>query len=142
MKARLEIHSGMARPAKRKSLDEWTRRLEGVEGFCVFDSVKEVLLEFGGLTIRASGPGVDLASGRCVKKPTLAVSEGDRFALRSEEVGVGLCPIGEAYDGHCFMAMDEVGRVYFVMDKVFLVADSIWGALRVLVLGRSPGSTG
>jgi SUKH-3 immunity protein of toxin-antitoxin system len=116
---------------------EWAHVLEQEgRGFPLFDAAERALLEFGGLQIKQSGPGIDVARAPFVLDPLLALGEDDRFFGYSRQIGVRLYPLGEAWGGHSFLAIAEDGRVFLLMDEIEELAKSMDEALERLIQGR------
>jgi hypothetical protein len=67
----------------------------------------------------------------------LAAGEGERFGQVEGELGVSLFPLGEAGNGHVFLAIGEDGRVYALMDEAWILGETMEEALDALVSGRS-----
>lgn len=115
-------------------LDEWARRLGN--DFTVFPAAREVLRRFGGILVEQSGPGEELSRESFCFDPSLAVGEGPRFKEFSALVGSSLFPLGEYANGHSFLAVDEGGRVFALMDDLWIVGPDIITAIENLVFGR------
>jgi hypothetical protein len=101
-------------------------------------AAERALEEFGGLRASKSGPGEQCARGGFVIEPELAAGEQDRFAAFSAFVAGTLFPIGEAYDGHAFLGIDEEGAVYLVGDSLDLLGREIYSSLDAILEGRLP----
>lgn len=106
--------------------------------FVIFPTVQRILAEFGNLKCGKRGPGIECARSTLNLDPSLAEGESDRFKPYSQLIGSKLYPLGEGDDGHYFVAVDERGRVFLVMDFLMFVADSFEVALENLLLGRKP----
>jgi hypothetical protein len=90
--------------------------------------------------VPAGGSGEECARESIELIPLLAVGEEDRFRAFATVLGTKLYPLGEAGNGHVFLAISEEGRVYALMDELWLVGDTMEAALENLVRGRlSPG---
>ena len=113
---------------------EWTEQLG--DGFALSEPAAAALGEFGGLEVDQAGPGEAWARERFELDPTLALGEDDRFQLYTDEYGMALFPLGEAYASYYFLAIDPIGRTYLVMDDIKLIAESFDEALESLVHGR------
>jgi len=124
---------GRVMPAQAR---EWIRELDRPDGFQVFAAAERVLTEFGGLHIRAMGPGVEAARMSIEVDPTLAFGEEDRFEACAMRLNRRLYPLGEVEGGHAFVAIAEDGRVYLLMDEPLAVVGSFDEALAALVEGR------
>jgi SUKH-3 immunity protein len=101
-------------------------------------AAERTLEEFGGIQASRSGPGLDCARGAFVLDPELADGEEERFASFSNLVAGALFPIGEAYDGHAFLGIDEAGVVYLVGDSLHRLGENIYCALDAVLEGRLP----
>jgi SUKH-3 immunity protein len=112
----------------------WTEQLG--DGFALSGPAAAALREFGGLDVDQSGPGETWARERFELDPALALGEDDRFQLYTDEYGMALFPLGEAYGSYYFLAIDPTGRTYLVMDDIKLIAESFDEALESLVHGR------
>ena len=113
----------------------WQAKL-ALDGFSMHAAAEAVLLEFGGLHVGDSGPGVECARADVRLDPTLAIGERDRLQEYFPQVhGRGLYPLGETDGGHCILAIAEDGEVFRVMDEVIDRWPSFRVALRALLLG-------
>jgi hypothetical protein len=126
--------------AEEGLVQEWSRLLDSPEGFRMSEPAKRALAEYGGLHLVASGPGRDFARGSVDFDPTLAEGEEARFDAFKEVAGSKLYPLGEAYGGHVYVAMDEHGGVYLLMDSIQRIGASIRDAVSAIVLGYRIGS--
>jgi hypothetical protein len=115
----------------------WRAKLEHLSGFQMSVAAERVLTEFGGLRASSMGPGLHCARGGFVLDPELAYGEEDRFAAFTDFVDGKLFPIGEAYDGHAFLGIDEAGTVYLVGDSLYRLGSDIYSALDAILEGRS-----
>lgn len=109
-------------------------------GFSLFPAAQRVLQEFGMLRIGREGPGLMSARTPVVLDPMLCVGEDDRFSAYASLHHSCLYPLGEASGGHAFVAIDEQGRVFGLMDAMWFVGDTFDDALDNLLRGarRSP----
>lgn len=55
---------------------------------------------------------------------TVAGWQDERFAWASREAGASLYPVGTADEGAGFLGITEDGALYFVRDRVELLADT------------------
>jgi hypothetical protein len=99
-------------------------------------AAQRVLEEFGGIRVEISGPGLECARSSFDLNPELAAGEDDRFAALARYAQSDLFPLGEADNGHAFIAIDSVGRVYLVAESIALLGNDIRAALDALLLGR------
>ncbi|WP_437951433.1 SUKH-3 domain-containing protein [Sorangium sp. So ce296] len=117
---------------------EWRQNLETPNGFQMSLAAERALEEFGGLRVDCQGPGLECARGSFDLDPELASGEEERFDRFRAQVGSDLFPLGEAFDGQAFLAIDSTGRVYLIGDRVQLMGSSIRGALDSILMGRLP----
>lgn len=127
-------------PGRRETqrVAEWRRMLEKPTGFRLSIAAEKALEEFGGLRVDCQGPGLECARGGFDLNPELASGEEDRFAELEEHAGGSLFPLGEAFDGQAFLAMDSIGRVYLVGDTIQLMGADMREALDSILVGRLP----
>lgn len=92
--------------------------------FQISDVALKVLNEFGNLKVGETGPGIDCAKTIVDFNPTLAMGEAERFGEWSIEINSYLYPLGEVDNGHMYLAIDDRGRVFLLMDiLVYLDAE-------------------
>ncbi|TKD06475.1 SUKH-3 domain-containing protein [Polyangium fumosum] len=116
----------------------WRQTLETPDGFRMSMAAEKVLAEFGGLRVDCKGPGLACARGGFNLDPELASGEEDRFGDFRDQVGRDLFPLGEAYKGEVFLAIDDIGRVYLLGDRIQLAGARIYSALDSILVGRLP----
>jgi hypothetical protein len=116
---------------------DWTFELQG-EGFTLFPAAERALREFGGLRVEVAGPGRECARSSFEVKPSLALGERDRFAAFEHTIGKRLFPLGEIEKGHAFLAIDEDGALYTLMDEGFLLGNDIDEAIARMIVGLRP----
>lgn len=68
--------------------------------------------------------------------PLLALGEEHRFRAHAESIGKELFPLGEAGNGHVFLAVAPDGIVYALMEDLWEAGADIDDAIERLVLGR------
>jgi len=102
----------------------------------MFETAERFLLEFGGITVTQSGPGVTLARSPFKIDPTLAPYQSDLFKDRGSMVDTRLYPVGEAEDAMYYLAIGENGRVYYVMEDIVLAGYTEDEALENILIGR------
>ncbi|HET8670259.1 MAG TPA: SUKH-3 domain-containing protein [Candidatus Saccharimonadales bacterium] len=102
----------------------------------MFETAERFLLEFGGITVTQSGPGVTSARSPFEIDPTLAAYQSDLFKEFGRMVDTRLYPLGEAAHGYYFLAIGENGRVYYVMQDIVLAGYTEDEALENLLIGR------
>lgn len=117
---------------------EWRNILENSKGFRMSPAAATALEEFGGIRVSAHGPGAECARGGFDLDPALAVGEEDRFDGFGKQYDLDLFPLGEAFDGHAFLGIDRLGRVYLVGDDIRVLGNSIEIALDAILDGRLP----
>ncbi|MFJ8477002.1 SUKH-3 domain-containing protein [Kitasatospora sp. NPDC094011] len=124
-------------PGRRVPVERWRGMLEASGLIRMHEAAEEFLSEFGGLDVRVSGPGIDVARTRFRFDPELTVGEEDRFAEWSAEVGLDLFPIGELDGGRFFLGIDGDGEICLVETWVATFGP-VQEALEKLVLGIAP----
>lgn len=94
--------------------------------------------EFGGLVVKVSGPGFDMAKTGFTVDPRPVFSELDRLQEYASSFSpeIELFPLGETLDGHAILAIDQRGRVFLVMDSVMLIGETVEEAIANLILGK------
>jgi hypothetical protein len=125
-------------PGRREKdlVTRWRQQLSTPGGFDLSGEAERVLEEFGELRVDRRGPGLEAARAGFEMDPTLALGEEERFARLGNSLGANLFPLGEALDGHVFLAIDESGRIYLVGDEIHPLGSNIYQALDNLLLGR------
>lgn len=113
----------------------WKATLMDSDGFEMFPSAERVLLEFGGLNVDQEGPGETCSVESFTLDPTLAAYEGDRFRELSSSINRRLYPLGEASNGHRFLAISENDSIYLLMTDLNLLGKNIDEALERLLRG-------
>ncbi len=86
--------------------------------------------------MKQSGPGAEAARESFELNPLLAIGEEDRFAEHALRIGEPLYPLGEAANGHVFLAIAADGRVYALMEELWFLGESMEAAIERLILGR------
>jgi len=121
-------------------VEKWSSSLDQPGGFEIFEAARGALAEFGGLCVRMSGPGQEVARASFNLDPMLAQGEEERFADHGAQFMTRLYPLGEASDGNSFLAIDSIGRIYLLLDSCVLLAASTLEGLKFLILGRRASS--
>lgn len=116
----------------------WKASLMLSDGFEMFQSAEKALLEFGGLSFDQSGPGETCAREPFTIDPTLAAYENDRFNEFSSLFNTRFYPLGEAFAGYYFLAIDEHDQVYLLMQDIKLLGKHMDEALESLLIGLEP----
>jgi hypothetical protein len=106
--------------------------------FQSFTAAETALKRYGGIHVRQNGPGEETARESFELDPLLVIGEEDRFEQHASRLGQSLYPLGEAGNGHVFLAIGPDGRVFALMDDLWLLGETMEAALETLVLGRSP----
>ena len=104
--------------------------------FPLFPTAHKVLSEFGNLKIGKTGIGIDRATSDIDMNPMLATGEFDRFMEYEAELGVKLYPLGEVHRKHAFLVIDDIGRIYQLMDYIIFEGENIDAAMENLLLGK------
>jgi hypothetical protein len=102
----------------------------------MMETAEAVLLEFGGIAVSKSGPGVRNARGGVVMDPMLADGEEDRFLAFSTFTSWPTFPLGEVYGGYAFLGVNREGVVFMIGDSLYKLGDDIYEALDVVLEGR------
>jgi hypothetical protein len=98
---------------------------------------RQVINEFFGLKLGASGPGKDCARSCINFNPQDFKGREAELLQLSEKVGTLLYPLGQIDNGHADLLIDEAGRTYLWFDEdPELIAASFDCALYCLVSGR------
>lgn len=116
-----------------EQVERWADELRAWDGTEVSAAGRKVLLEFGGLHIRS--PSKKHLDFNLV--PTLAVGERDRLECFVDPEMGGLCALGEADEGRCYVCIYDSGAVMLVMDDAYAVADTFDLALEFLAHGAA-----
>lgn len=124
-------------PGRRVSVDVWRERLEASGEVRMHDAAERFLAEFGGLSMRISGPGITCARTPFTFDAEFLVGEEGRFAEWGQEIGHDLFPIGELDEGRFFLGIDENSEIYLVETWVAAFGTA-QDALEKLVLGVAP----
>lgn len=134
----LELEKAGWSPSRREArrVDDWKRALSEQGEFPMSSVAEGILLEFGGIRVKARGHGQDRARGDVQFDPTLAIGEGDRFVRHSAALGAELFPIGEAFDGHAFLGTDAAGKIYLVGDELEFIGENVYAAVDAIVQGK------
>ena len=99
---------------RRIDIAEAVRFLEK-SGFTVFDCVKSFLAEFGGLVLyETPHPGNRLSSGKEITFDVVAANGilRENVLVDEDELGISLCPVGEADWAFTTILMSEKGHVF------------------------------
>lgn len=116
--------------------EAWSSELS--PGFRLFPAAEMALKQYGGIHVKQSGPGRKTARQSFELNPLLAIGEQDRFAEHALRIGEPLYPLGEAGDGHVFLAIAADGRVFALMEDLWFIGESMDVAIERLILGESP----
>jgi len=116
-----------------EQVERWADALRAWDGTEISPAGRRVLLEFGGLHLRSrSKKNLDFNL-----VPTLAVGERDRLEAFRSSVSGGLCPLGEADEGRCYVGIYDDGTVVLLMDEVYRIADTFDRAVELLAQGTA-----
>ncbi|MGW1910417.1 SUKH-3 domain-containing protein [Streptomyces sp. NPDC002076] len=129
------------RPGRRVPVQLWREMLEATGLVRMHEAAELFLSEFGGLDVRISGPGIDVAKTPFHFDPEQVVGEEDRFADWSVTVGRDIFPIGELDEGRFFLGIDEGGEICLIETWVATFGRA-QEALEKLVLGIAPRRIG
>lgn len=119
-----------------KETEAWCRELSPC--FRLFEAAEIALRRYGGLQVIQAGPREEAARESFELNPLLAIGEEDRFGDYSSRLGEPLYPLGEAGNGHVFLAIAADGRVFALMERIWFLGESMEAALETLILGRLP----
>lgn len=119
---------------RSQAVQSWIQTLR--HEFTASAKALDALHRFGGLHVRQHGPGESVAREEFVIDPLLAVGEADRLREFSIALGTELFPIGEAGNGHVFLAIAPDGRVFALMEDAWLLGRTIDEAIESLIRGR------
>jgi hypothetical protein len=105
----------------------------------VVDPAVPAFAEFGGLDVRQSGAGEQVARSSFVLDPLRGLHAAETLASLADLIGAPLTPLGEEGDGVGLLAIDSRGRVFLVDHTAdWHLGNSLDEALTTLVLGREP----
>ncbi|WP_326599287.1 SUKH-3 domain-containing protein [Streptomyces sp. NBC_01803] len=122
-------------PGRSVTTTEWENVLRESGDFEMHEAARLFLTEFGGLEINQEGPGKNMARSPFRLDPTVAKWDEEIFDVLSEEAGVYLYPIGDAFRRNQYLGIAADGAVYLGMDSVMLLARSPDRALENLIEG-------
>ncbi|MFE9452537.1 SUKH-3 domain-containing protein [Streptomyces sp. NPDC006739] len=105
----------------------------------VFPAAVEAWAEFGGLHIRPTGPGRQIAPATLHLDPLHGLHHARTLGDLGRALDTEVCPLGEETDTHAVLAIDAQGRVY-TLDHTgdWYVGPDIDQALATLVAGVEP----
>ncbi|MFH8365953.1 SUKH-3 domain-containing protein [Streptomyces sp. NPDC018031] len=105
----------------------------------VFPSAVEAWAEFGGLRVRPSGTGRQIAPTPFLIDPTSGLHLARTLSDLGRALGTEFCPLGEEADGQALLAIDTEGRVYS-LDHTgdWFLGPDIDTALAALITGALP----
>ncbi|SBT68512.1 SUKH-3 immunity protein [Micromonospora sediminicola] len=131
-RAARELKAAGWSPRRRVDVTAWVSAL-APEGFSAHDAARAFLTEFGGLTVRVSGPGRDYARVGVRLDPTLCLGQKAWFDSFDAATAGQLYPVGEEYDGHGSLAIDVAGNVHLLFnDQVKRLGTGGVGLARLL----------
>jgi hypothetical protein len=100
---------------RRVDTRAWREELES-EGWVMHPAAATFLTEFGGLAVRASGPGRDVARMSFEFDPVRCSGQKDWFDSLDESTGGELYPLGEEANGNASLAIDVDGVVHLLLN--------------------------
>ncbi|TDC66219.1 SUKH-3 domain containing protein [Streptomyces hainanensis] len=105
----------------------------------LFPAAFEAWAELGAVTLRPTGPGVELAAGTVVIDPLLGRHWARTLGELGRALGTELCPLGAEGGGTALLAVDRQGRLYCVdhTGDWYLGHDVLTG-LSTLLTGTRP----
>lgn len=109
--------------------------VEWPEGFELLSVAIPMLREFGHLIVGKPGPGITCARSTVHFDPKRAEGENDLFVYYEEILDRKLCPLGMVDNGYLYLATDENGIIFLLMDTVFFVDEEFDQALEKLLTG-------
>jgi len=116
-----------------EQVERWADELRACDGTEISPAGCRGLLEFGGLHLRSrSKKNLDFNL-----VPTLALGERDRLENFANPESGGVCALGEADEGRCYVCIYDDGTVVLVMDDVYRIADTFDRAVELLALGTA-----
>jgi hypothetical protein len=101
-----------------------------------FAAAEQVLIEFGGLDLKSTGPGVNMAKSSVQIDASLSPGLTEDLHGYVEWPGQELYPIGELDHGHANLIIDQNGSTYMLTDELTLLAPSFDKSLEVLLKGE------
>lgn len=105
----------------------------------LFQFAKEVLSEFGGLRIGASGEGIDCAKSEIIIDPKYLTYFNSELKEFESILQTRLVPVGELDGGHGYLVIDEEGRTYILSAMSHTLgplAPTFSHCLELLILGK------
>ena len=103
--------------------------------FQIFPAATKVLQEFGYLCVGQTGPGITCIRSTVVFDPMEADGEDDRFLDWSTDINSPLYPLGSIDDCVFFLAIDQLGRTFLVMEGLVFLDVDFTRALDKLLIG-------
>jgi hypothetical protein len=104
--------------------------------FGLFDAAASVLDEFGGLHIGVAGPGIDNQKSVLQIDAMKGEFADERFSEFAVVIRSKLYPLGEIDGENFYLAIDEQGRVFLLMDDLWFAGNNFDEALELLLSGR------
>ena len=101
-------------------------------------AIHRLLMEFGGLSVESSGPGVNKARNSIEFDPLWAEGESTedgRLTYYSSLLGSTLYPIGQVSNSPWMICLDLHGKVYMAGDCLFFVGESFVEGVSNMLLG-------
>jgi hypothetical protein len=130
------IQSGWYYERKEKLLvSNWKSQLLATDNLYMFPKAEEILLEFGGIKIEERE---NYSKQSFEINPTRVIYEGDRILEYADLLKINLYPLGESFGGYYFLVVSEDGRIYWLMDGIFIMGNNFDEALTKMILGHQP----
>ncbi|MFC7330760.1 SUKH-3 domain-containing protein [Marinactinospora rubrisoli] len=104
-------------PGRRVDVGPWVAWLRERGGFVPHPAARAFLREFGGLASPYAGPGRNMARSEFRFDPAVAEYDDEIFSCFSRGVSGRLYPLGGTDRGNRYLAMDEAGAVFSLMDS-------------------------
>lgn len=123
-------------PGRHVDIAPWVGPL-AAGGIAAHEAARRFLAEFGGLSIRISGQGVNRAREPFELDPLRCLGEEDRFQSWGDELGRSIVPVGILDRGRFFLGIDENAEILLVETWVASFGRMPLG-LDNLIAGTSP----
>ena len=114
---------------------KWERELFEKHHEDLLENSKDILREFGLLSVGCGGKGVECAKSKINFDPTLIDAGWERICSFAEDLGVNFSLVGEIDGGHFYLVVDEGGKLYVLLDEIYLIGGDIRSAIDNLLTG-------
>lgn len=121
----------------RQTVEQWDIALQMSDGWEMFPAAAQALLKFGPLCVEQYAAGITRARETFELCPLLAMYDRERFEAYEEEAHTKLYPLGEYTGRRGQLAIGANGRVFGIIDDLYLVGEDIDDALNNLVEGHA-----